>query len=192
MKVRNVVVCLLAAWVLAGCNRGEPQRPDAYLDLDVKVDPVESAMATPTQSDEAVAPAATALLDAEAIEAAIADMARQDGGSEDVTVREMAEGDLNGDGAPDVAVLYTLEGWGGAHGSIRHLAALVREGGELKLAHTTSVSEYGSSRADIHLSEGAVRFKVLVSDPEDPDAGPTGEEEVTYVLHGGKWLKVQA
>ena len=47
---------------------------------------------------------------AEVIKAAISAQAAQDGGSEYTDARRLVGGDINGDGTPDVAALYSLEG----------------------------------------------------------------------------------
>lgn len=134
-------------------------------------------------------PAADAAPDAGVIEAAIAEQAKQDGGSEYTDARKSAEGDLNGDGTADLVVLYTLEGAGGGNGAVRYLAGFVRGAGQLKLADTASLA---GSEQGIQLKGGTVHLKLLSLGPDDSACCPSVEEDVTYVLHGNKWLLVQA
>lgn len=150
-----------------------------------------SAPVTPSAMSAAAAPthnANTATPSPGVIEAAIAERAKQDGGSEYTEGRKTIEGDLTGDGTPDVAVLYSLGGAGGGNGSASYLAAFAREAGQLKLADTTQIA--GSTQA-ISLKDGTVHLTLLVPGPDDPDCCPTGKEDVAYVLKGGKWLEAQ-
>jgi hypothetical protein len=127
--------------------------------------------------------------DEQAIAIAIAEQAARDGSTEFAEARRVMEGDLTGDGRLEVVVLYTLEGAGGSNGSVTYLAAFARDARQLKLIDTTLVA--GREGADnLALSEGEVRLKLLVQGPEDPDCCPTGKEDVTYLLHGNKWMRV--
>lgn len=145
------------------------------------------AVAAANEANEATAPAATS--DAEVIKAAISARAAQDGGSEYVDARRSVEGDLNGDGTADVAVLYSLEGAGGGNGSVGYLAAFMRASGQLKLVDTATLS--GSAQA-LKLKDGAAHLKLLSLGPDDSACCPSVEEDAMYVLHGNKWLQVQA
>lgn len=137
-------------------------------------------------ANEATNPAAAS--DAEVIKAAISTRAAQDGGREYVDVRRSVEGDLNGDGTQDVAVLYSLEGAGGGNGSVGYLAAFVRASGQLKLVDTVTLS--GSAQG-LKLKDGAAHFKLLSLGPDDSACCPSVEEDAMYILHGSKWLQVQ-
>ena len=134
-------------------------------------------------------PASVAESSAGVIDAVIATQAKQDGGTEYVEARKSIEGDINGDGSPDVAVLYVLEGAGGGNGSVSYLVAFERDAGQLKLIDTTTLS--GSARG-FSVSDGAVHLKLLSLGPDDSACCPSIEEETTYMLKGGKWLQVQA
>ena len=57
--------------------------------------------------------------------AAIAAHARRVGGQAPRESRKTCEGDVNGDGKGDVAVVYTIEGIGGGKGSTQYLLVLV-------------------------------------------------------------------
>ena len=127
--------------------------------------------------------------DAEVIKAAISARAAQDGGSEYADARRSVEGDLNGDGAADVVVLYSLEGVGGGNGSTGYLAAFLRTGGQLELADTATLS---GSAESLKLKDGVAHLKLLSLGPDDSACCPSVEEDAMYVLHGYKWLQVQA
>ncbi len=127
--------------------------------------------------------------EAEVIQTAISARAAQDGGSEYGDARTSIEGDLNGDGTADVAVLYSLEGAGGGNGSVGYLAAFVRTGGQLKLADTATLSGAAQS---LGLRDGAAHVELLSPGPDDPACCPSVEEDAMYVLRGSQWLQVRA
>lgn len=202
-KIDRASMLLLAALILAGCEQEQALTREGDVNLAGCEVPAgltqdEAGKVGCAQKDPVAAPATplvTALgntPDSEVILAAIAGQAQQDGGSEYGEARKTVEGDLTGDGSPEVAVLYTLEGAGGGNGSVTYLAAFVREAGQLRLADAATVSGLGSGVQDISLSDGTVHLKMLLQGPDDPDCCPTVEEKDTYVFHGGKWLQVLA
>lgn len=169
--------------VPAGTKRAEAEsiQCDAAKGLKAeaeKVPPQEAVQITP---------------DAEVINAAIAQEAKKaDGATEYTEARKLVEGDLTGDGKPEVVALYTLEGGGGGNGAGSYLAAFQRkETGQLQLAGTTSVSGFGVAAQNVSVEDGTVHVKLLVQGPDDPDCCPSTEEEALYVFHGDKWLQVQ-
>ncbi|SYZ51427.1 hypothetical protein CPBF426_10410 [Xanthomonas arboricola pv. juglandis] len=169
--------------VPAGTKRAEAEaiQCDAAKDVKVKVEkapPLEAVQITP---------------DAEVINAAIAQEAKKaDGATEYKEVRKIVEGDLTGDGKPEVVALYTLEGSGNGNGAGSYLAAFQRKDGpQLQLVGTTSVSGFGVAAQKVSLKEGTVHVTLLVPGPDDPTCCPSTEEESLYVFHGGKWLQVQ-
>ncbi len=127
--------------------------------------------------------------DAEVINFAISARAAQDGGSEYADARKSVEGDLDGDGAADVVVLYSLEGAGGGNNSVGYLAAFLRTGGQINLVDTATLS--GSAQS-ITLKDSTARLRLLSLGPDDSACCPSIEEDAMYVLHGNKWLQVQA
>ena len=171
--------------------------PAATPDASATIAGVEAAPATPAEaSASALVPNAAGLgmeraetSDAEVIQAAISAHATRDGGSEYTEARRSTEGDLDGDGTVDVAVLYTLEGADGGNGSAGYLAAFVRVGGVLKVADTAMLS--GSAQS-LTLKGGAAHVSLLSLGPDDSACCPSVEEDAMYVLHGTKWLQVQA
>lgn len=161
-------------------NGGNPSAPITPSAMSVAAAPGTAPTTAPTSG---TAPSAGV------IDAAIAAHVKQDGGSEYAQGRKSAEGDINGDGTSDVAILYSLEGAGGGNGSVSYLAAFVREAGQLKLADTVSVSGLGISVQSMHLQgDGAVRLTLLEQGTEDP----TVEEEAIYMLNENKWMLIPA
>lgn len=126
--------------------------------------------------------------DARVISAAIAVQASQGGGSEYKEGRRLVEGDLNGDGVLDVAVLYTLEGAGGSMTSISYLAAFLREGSQLRESDTEILS--GAAEA-LALKDGMAHVRLLSHGPDDPRCCPSIREDAAFVIHGNKWLQVR-
>lgn len=104
----------------------------------------------------------------------------------------MIEGDLTGDGTPELVVLFTLEGGGGGNGVGGFLAAFQRDAsGQLSAVDTIPVTGYGGSAQDARIERGAAVVKLLVQGPNDPACCPSEEFEGRYVLHQGEWLQVQ-
>ncbi len=170
-------------------------RPAAAPEASAIVARVEATPVAAAANASALAANATSLgagqavaLDAEVIKVAILARAAQDGGSEYTDARKSVDGDLDGDGTADVAVLYSLEGAGGGNGSVGYLAAFVRASGQLKLVDTATLS--GSAQA-LKLKDGAVHLKLLSLGLDDSACCPSVEEDAMYVLHGNKWLQVQ-
>jgi hypothetical protein len=163
--------------------------PEAFANLVRSEAMPESAAvsASALAFDAATWMAATS--DAEVINTAISARAAQDGGSEYADARKLVKGDLDGDGAADVAVLYSLEGAGGGNDSVGYLAAFVRTGGQLKLADTATLS--GSAQS-LSLKDSTAHLKLLSLGPDDSACCPSIEDDVVYVLHGNKWLQLQA
>lgn len=164
---------------------GAPEASAIVVDAEAQPAPANDSELTVDAANLGTGLAATP--DAKVIEAAISARAAQDGGAEYADARKSAEGDLDGDGAADVAVLYSLEGAGGGNGSVGYLAAFVRAGGQLTLADTATLSGGAQS---FTLRKGAAHLKLLSLGPDDSACCPSVEEDVIYVLHGRKWLQV--
>ncbi|NIK63506.1 hypothetical protein [Xanthomonas cannabis] len=174
---------------LAGCEvpAGTKRAEADAIRCDAAKDVKAEAEKAPPQEAVQVTP------DAEVINAAIADASkRADGATEYKEARKIVEGDLTGDGKPEVVALYTLEGSGSGNGAGGYLAAFQRKDGpQLQLVGTTSVSGYGVAAQKVSLKDGTVHVTLLVPGPDDPACCPSTEEESLYVFHGGKWLQVQ-
>ncbi|CTP83282.1 hypothetical protein A6R71_16665 [Xanthomonas translucens pv. arrhenatheri] len=178
---------------LAGCEiPAGTKRADAEA---IRCGDGEKAGADRKKGDDAPQPMnAPAVPDAEVIESALAaEVAKSDGASEYKDARKSVEADLTGDGKPEVVLLYTLEGQGGSNGAGSYLAAFQREeGGQLHLIGTTSVAGLGVAAQGLRVEDGTAHVTLLVPGPDDPDCCPSVEEDAMYVLHGNKWLQVQA
>lgn len=171
---------------LAGCEVPAGLTRDAAEKIECALNEPVAAHTTPAAA--ALVAAAEGPPDAEIIDAAIAEQARRDGGSEFADARKFVVGDLTGDGVSDLALLFTLEGAGDGNGAVRYLAAFTRDAGQLTLADITSLS---GSDQDIDLKDGTVHLKLLVLGPDDSACCPSVKEVATYVLHRHKWLQVQ-
>jgi len=112
-----------------------------------------------------------------------------DQADENVEARKFAEGDLNGDGVSDKAVLFVLEATNGGNAYATHLAVFVREAGALTYADSLPVSGYGEGVQDFTVQDGAVAMKILVQGPDDATCCPSVEKNVSYVLQRGKLIE---
>jgi hypothetical protein len=203
-RIHMVSMLLLAGLAMAGCKKEAQMTEPGDVNLAgcevpagvtreaaeqvkcAKSDASERPAAAPSTSESAGQPMTS---DAAIVEAAIAEWAKQDGSSEYTDARRSIEGDVNGDRRSDLAVMYTLEGANGGNGAVRYLAGFVREAGQLRLAGITSLA---GSEQDVQLKDGTVHLKLLSLGPDDSACCPSVEEDATYVLHGNKWLLVQA
>jgi hypothetical protein len=197
---------LLAALAVTGCGKADEVTRAGDINLAgcevpagtkrgvVEAIQCDAAKGAKAETDKAPLQEAVQITpDAEVISAAIAQEAKKaEGATEYKDARKIVEGDLTGDGKPEVVALYTLEGGGGGNGGGSYLAAFQRkETDQLQLASTTSVSGFGVAAQNVSLEDGTVHVKLLVQGPDDPDCCPSTEEEAFYVFHGGKWLHVQ-
>ncbi|WP_246333607.1 hypothetical protein [Stenotrophomonas tumulicola] len=208
-QIYKASLALLVGMTLAGCSKSEEVTRAGEINLagcevpaGTKRSEAEAIQCEPDKAQEAAKsgqdepwkqeePSITP--DAEVIDAAIAEAAKQaDGATEYKEARKQVEGDLTGDFKPDVVVMYTLEGQGGGNGAGTNLAAFLREpAGQLHLIATTSVAGLGMVVKDIVIKDASVHLTLLMQVPDDPDCCPSIEEPAQYVLHGGKWMQVQ-
>ncbi|MBD4858766.1 hypothetical protein HZS91_00544 [Xanthomonas citri pv. citri] len=209
MKMKQIyrsAMILLAALAVTGCGKADEVTKAGELNLAgcevpagtkrAEAEAIQCDAAKGAKAEAEKAPPQEAVQitpDAEVINAAIAQEAKKaDGATEYKDARKLIEGDLTGDGKPEVVVLYTLEGGGNGNGAGSYLAAFERkEGSQLQLVGTTSVAGFGVAAQKVSLKEGTVHVTLLAPGPDDPACCPSIEEESLYVLHGGKWLQVQ-
>ena len=107
-------------------------------------------------------------------------------GHEAEGTRTVVKGDLNGDGVPDIAVLYTLEGQFKTNNYVQHLAVFVRLKGRLVHAAHTPVG--GKNYRAIELTgikNNVMEFKTTDYAEGDPRCCPSIEGTTRYVLTGG-------
>ncbi len=115
----------------------------------------------------------------------IASQAKREGGEEPDGIRKTIEGDLNHDGAADVAVLYTIEGQGGSNNYVQYLAVFVRKKTGLVFAARTAVG--GKNRRAIELTsikDNAMLFDTTGYGPRDPSCCPTIKGHTKFALTG--------
>lgn len=120
----------------------------------------------------------------------IASQAKREGGEEPDGIRKTVEGDLNRDGASDVAVLYTIEGQGGSNNYIQYLAVFVRRNG--KLVPVTRLAVGGKNRREIEITsikENTMFFDTTAYGPRDPSCCPTLKGHTTFVLVGSRLVE---
>lgn len=205
-QIYQPVMILLAALAVTGCGKADEVTKAGDINLAgcevpagtkrVEAEAIQCNAAKDVKAEAEKAPPQEAVQvtpDTEVINAAIALEAKKaDGAAEYKDARKLIEGDLTGDGKSEVVALYTLEGSGNGNGAGSYLAAFQRkEGSQLQLVGTTSVSGFGVAVQKVSLKEGTVHVTLLVPGPDDPACCPSTEEESLYVFHGGKWLQVQ-
>lgn len=110
---------------------------------------------------------------------------------ENVDARHTEEGDINGDGVSDKAVLFMLDATNGSMSYSTHLAAFVREGGGLRHVDSRLVAGYGEAVEELGVQDGMLMMKILVQGPDDPTCCPSVEKNVSYLLHNEKWIETR-
>ena len=113
----------------------------------------------------------------------ISKQAKQENGEEYKDARKMLAGDLNRDGVPDVAVLYTIEGQNGTNNYLQYLAVFVRTKGKLVPAAHTVVG--GKLNRDVDLQSiknNVIRFKTLSYRANDPASTPSRKGTARFML----------
>ncbi|MGB9179857.1 MAG: hypothetical protein WCB68_11485 [Pyrinomonadaceae bacterium] len=130
------------------------------------------AFASPSQSQD------TAVIDK-----FISKQATQEGGDEFEDARKIMAGDLNRDGVPDLAVLYTIEGQGGTNNYVQYLAVFIRaKGGLAPVAHTVVG---GKLNRDVELQSvrnNVIFFKTLNYGPKDAACCPGRKGAARFML----------
>lgn len=144
------------------------------------------------QGARSTAPASAGQTSDEAVmDSAIAITAGSNAGDEYKDAREVATGDLNGDGADDAAVVFTIE-YSAQNNSTQFLSAFLRQGdGVLKFAGTTPVGGTGNAIDGVSVEDGAIRLTTLTLGPDDADCCPSIVGKVEYLLHNGKLKRVE-
>lgn len=113
----------------------------------------------------------------------IAEQASREGGEEYEEARKVVAGDLNRDGIPDLAVLYTVEGQHGSNNYVQYLAVFIRVRGALVPAGHTAVG--GKSRRGVELQSvrgGTIFLKTLSYRPKDASCCPSRRGVTRFVL----------
>jgi hypothetical protein len=124
------------------------------------------------------------------LDSTITTRAKNDGGSEYVEARRVVKGDVNGDGLPDTAVMFTIEVTAD-NTYMQYLTVLMLQtDGSSRLTDTIAVGSAGQQASDLRIQDGAIKVKSLTQGPDDPDCCPTFESEVEYLLHNGKLKRI--
>jgi len=115
-------------------------------------------------------------------------------GSEYKEGRKIVTGDLDGDGNPDVAVLYTLEGaHGGSNDYNQYLAVFLNVNGKYAYKGQRRVGGRFERNMDLKSIEGG---KILVDTmeylPSDPSCCPSKKGSAQFALTGGRLIETKA
>lgn len=140
--------------------------------LTVQTEPEQSSQQPPAQPSVTLAAA---------IDNQITDEISVDGGSEYQDGRRVVQVDLNGDGAEDAVVLFTIEGQGGGNGSFQILAAFYREPDGWTLKQKIIVG--GATEVQV-LGPNIFGLQVLTHGADDPMCCPSIENVVKYQWTG--------
>jgi len=117
------------------------------------------------------------------VESFIAKQARQENGEEYPEARKLITGDLNHDGVPDLAVLYTIEGQNGTNDHVQYLAAFLRTKSKLLAATHTVVG--GKMNRDVELESiknNVILCNTLSYRATDPASTPSKKGTARFVL----------
>jgi hypothetical protein len=111
----------------------------------------------------------------------------KEGGEEYGGARKIVAGDLNHDGVPDLAVLYTIEGAGGGNNYTQYLAVFVRVQGSLVPAAHTVVGGKGYRAAHLEgIGDNVIYLTTLRYGPHDAMCCPSKKGSARFVLADGK------
>ncbi|MBH1826828.1 hypothetical protein I5W35_06795 [Stenotrophomonas maltophilia] len=199
-KVGMLVGAMLAVLALVGCKKeaaltqaGDINLAGCEVPAGLTAAQAEAVSCAPAQAEpQSAAEPSAAASDESVISEALARQAFIfDQADENVEARKFAEGDLNGDGVSDKAVLFVLEATNGGNAYATHLAVFAREAGALAYADSLPVSGYGEGVQDFTVQEGSVAMKILVQGPDDATCCPSVEKNVSYVLQNGKLIEAK-
>jgi hypothetical protein len=122
----------------------------------------------------------------------IASQARKEEGSEPDGIRKVITGDLNRDGVPDAAVLFTIEGQNGTNNYVQYLAVFLRKNGRLVYAAHKQVG--GKNMRSIELT--SIKDNLMFCDTtdyakRDPSCCPTIKGRTSYALVRNKLTEMR-
>lgn len=120
----------------------------------------------------------------------IASQAKRERGEEPDGIRKTIEGDLNHDGAADVAVLYTIEGQGGSNNYIQYLAVFVRRKTGLVFAARAAVGGKNRRGMDFtSIKDNVMYFETSGYADRDPSCCPSIKGTTTFTLVGARLIE---
>jgi len=130
--------------------------------------------------------------DAGVIDKFIAKQANRENGSEPDGVRKVVTGDLDHDGVPDTAVLYTIEGQDGTNNYVQYLAVFLSRRG--RLVYAAHIPLGGKNRREIELTsikDNLMFFETTSYAKRDPSCCPTLKGTTRYALVGNKLTEMR-
>ena len=131
--------------------------------------------------------------DKAAIDKFISAQATREHGEEYPDARKVVAGDLDGDGAPETVVLYTIEGQNGSNNHTQYLAVFKRANGNLvQLTHTSVGSKtYRDAELD-SISNRLINLTTMSFAKNDPACCPTMKGKAWYKLAFGRLVAVKS
>jgi len=125
--------------------------------------------------------------DTAAINKFIASQESYENGQQAEGFRAVLRGDLNHDGIPDAAVLYTLEGQNETNNYVQYLAVFVRVKGRLvPIAHAPVGGKNYRAIKIKAIENDMILCNTLGYAPNDPSCCPTIKGSTRYALEGNK------
>ena len=123
--------------------------------------------------------------DTAAIAKYIAKQAAREHGEEYEDARKIVSGDLDHDGTPEVAVLYTIEGQNGTNNHVQYLAVFTRKAGALvPLTHVDVGGKTSRGVELVSITDNVIVLKTMSYKPSDPSCCPSKEGKARYRLVG--------
>jgi hypothetical protein len=121
------------------------------------------------------------------IDSFITCQAHRERGEEYKDARKIILGDLNHDGIPDTAILYTIESQGGTNNYIQYLAVFVRSKGALVAAGCAKVGGKLYRSVDLtSVDDNTIHLSTMSYLRKDAACCPSEKGETHYVLRGHK------
>ena len=121
----------------------------------------------------------------------ISAQAKRERGEEYPDARKVVTGDLNGDGAAETVVLYTIEGQNGSNRHVQYLAVFKRANGNLVFVARTSVSGNRDVELD-SVSNGLINLTTMSYGKNDPSCCPSIKGKAWYKLVGAALVPVRS
>jgi hypothetical protein len=106
--------------------------------------------------------------------------------------RKIVTGDLNGDGNPDIAVLYTLEGAHGGNDYNQYLAVFLSVNGKYVYKAHRRVGGRFERNMDLKSIEGGkILFDTMEYLPKDPSCCPSKKGATQFTLAQGRLVETK-
>ncbi len=113
----------------------------------------------------------------------IAKQATREHGEEYEDARKVVAGDLNRDGVPDLAVLYTIEDQNGTNNYVQYLAVFIRaKAGLVPLAHTVVGGKLNRAVELQSVKNNVIFVKTISYRANDPASTPSKKGTARFVL----------